>query len=362
MLSRKTLGVAGAAILGSMALLATNTASAVINIDTGTGVKVAKETLLDSAVTTPTGTTTKYYNLVESSTPGGEFDIVMKQGIALGAGATLYLRVELMNMLFNSGSPLTAGSSNGNVNLALTSGGGAGESSVVFSLPGHASSAIADVLTIDVPAITVLPNAAGSVKATLHRDSLEAALGANPVLTVMADGVVQVVDGLEERGTSSDAMSDVASGFAMFDGDDPTSAQIGSLRIKAADNVLHRDGTVAVRGPGSFVEADATATDEITATFKGDFSNHTFTVHAAEDCDTATNAIAAAGTGNTSGRTAALNKAKDELTVELNNADGVTTDAAVSPQTKMVVMLSLCVEVGEKNTVPIPDTDYMATV
>ena len=105
MLSRNTLGVAGAAILGSAALLATNTASAAIDIDKETGVMVAKETLLDNAVTTPSGTTTKYYDLAESTT-GGEYDLMVKQGIGFGAGAMLYLRIELMNMVFNNQSAI----------------------------------------------------------------------------------------------------------------------------------------------------------------------------------------------------------------------------------------------------------------
>lgn len=169
----------------------------------------------------------------------------------------------------------------------------------------------------------------------------------------MADDVVKVVDGLEERGTSSGTMSDVASGFSMFDGDEPTDAQIGYLRIKATDNVIHQADT-DVRGPGSFLggagDADATA---ITVTFKGDFSNHKFTVHSAMDCE---------GTALSDDAAPVLNKDKNELAVMLDNADEITVDAEIDPQTKKVVMLALCMMVDEKNTMPIPNTDYMATV
>ena len=349
MLSRNTLGVAGAAILGSAALLATNTASAGINIDTGAGVMVAKETLLDSAITTPTGTTTKYYDLTEGSA-AGTYDMMVKQGIPLGAGATLYLRIELMNMVFN-GATGTLGVANSNTDSstpALASGGGDEENVAVFSIAGDADSTANDILTISVESLSVLPDAAGSVKATLHRNALDAALGADAIRMVMADDVVKVVDGLEEKGTSSGSMSDVASGFSMFDGDEPSEAQIGYLRIRAADGAMHQAGT-AVRGPGSFLGGDTT-NGAITVTFKGDFSNHKFMVHDGMNCEA------------TALTTAALNKDKDELMVTLNNDDGVTTDTATDPQTKKVVMLALCMMVDEKNTMPIPNTDYMATV
>ena len=353
MLGRKTLGVAGAAIVGSAALLATNTASAVINIDTGAGVMVAKETLLDSAVTTPSGTTTKYYDLAESST-GGEYDLMVKQGVGFGSG-TIYLRIELMNMVFNSDTG-TITPTNANTDgsaLALVSGGTEGDNSVVISIAGDPQATGNDVLTIPAESISVLPDAAGSVKATWHRESLDAALGTSAMRTVMADDVVKVVDGLEEKGTSSGSMSDVASGFSMFvagDDNSATDAQIGYVRIRAADNVMHRAAT-AVRGPGSFV---AEATDAVTVTFKGDFANHTFTVRPMMDC-----------TGTVTS-TATLNKDKNELAVSLENAAGTaaddTEDEEATPQTKKVVMLALCMEVAEDNTKPIPNTAYTAAV
>ena len=354
MLSRKTLGVAGAAILGSMALLATNTASAAIDLDKGTGgVKVAKETLLDTATTTPTGTTTKYYDLVEGTAADGAYDLTMKQGIVIPEGATLYLRIELMNMVFNDTTATIAPDNAGTGTASLLSGATDGGNTVIVTLVGAAGTTADDVLTIPINSISVLPDAAGSVKTTLHRESLDASLGTGALRTVMADNVVQVVDGLEEKSMSSGAMADVSSGFAMFDGNDKTSAQIGYLRIKAMDKAIHRAGT-AVRGPGSFLGVG----DAITATFKGDFSNHTFKVYRpvypAMNC-----------TGETSEPT--LSKDKDELKVVLANSaegegDGLTTDATANPQTVKTVMLALCVEVAEKNTMAIPDTEYTATV
>ena len=148
---------------------------------------------------------------------------------------------------------------------------------------------------------------------------------------------------------SSGAVADASGGFAMFGGDDRTSARIGYLRIRATDNVMHRAGT-AVRGPGSFLGAG----DAVTATFKGDFSNHTFKVYPMMEC-----------TGEASDAT--LNRDKDELKVVLANTgegegDGVTTDATATPQTKKTVVLALCMEVAKDNTVPLPNTDYTATV
>ena len=75
MLSRRTLGVAGAAILGSAALLTTNTANAVINLTPATGemagkVKIAGETLLmGTAFTTTVGGVTYYDVTNRAPTP-----------------------------------------------------------------------------------------------------------------------------------------------------------------------------------------------------------------------------------------------------------------------------------------------------
>ena len=334
-----------AAALTAAALLVTHTASAVINIDTGAGVKVAKETLLDTATTMPSGTTTKYYDVAQGS-PDDAYNFSVKQGIAFGSG-TVYLRIELVNMVFNAAvSTINNANTEGSA-VAHVSGGVDGGNQVVFSIAGDADSTASDVLTVTVPSIAVLPDAAGSVKATWHRDSLDASLGMNAFITVMADDVVEVVDGLEEKGTSSGSKSDVASGFSMFDGTDTTAAQIGYLRIKVADKARHRAGST-IRGPGSFLGGSESTTGA-TVTFKGDFANHTFKVYPAMTC-----------TGTAS--TTTLNKDKNELEVALNNANSSLVDATADPQTVKVVMLALCMEVDEKNTKPIPDTDYTASV
>ena len=330
-----------AAALTAAALLATHTASAVIDLDKGTGVEVAKETLLDTATTMPSGTTTKYYKLLEGS-PEGKYDFEVEQGIAFGGDSKVFLRIELINMVF--GEDLNTDADCGSIASVCEheSGGTTGAKSVVFSIGGSATAKDSDTLTIDVPSLSVLPDAAGSVKVTWYREALDASLGINAFKTVMADDVVEVVDGLEEKGTSSGSKSDVASGFSMFDGTDTTAAQIGHLRIRAADNVEHRAGT-AVRGPGSFLGA-TDGVPAIEVIFKGDFANHTFKVHPAETC-----------TGTA--LSAKLDKAKNEYAVELSNASTITDSGPAK-----VVMLALCMEVDEKNTKPIPDTDYTASV
>ena len=97
MLSRKTLGVAGAAMLGAIAFLGTNVASAVINLEDGMGkVKYAKETLTTAGEFTMDGV--KYYTVDNATTD--MLDMSGKVGFNPSASVPVYVRFDLMNMVF----------------------------------------------------------------------------------------------------------------------------------------------------------------------------------------------------------------------------------------------------------------------
>lgn len=340
MLSRKTLGVAGAAILGSVALLATNTASAVINLDTGAGgVTVAKETLLDNEVTTVSDVT--YYNVGATA---GNLNIAVKQGISLPTNATVFYRFELGNMVFTADSAIASGtltSSNSSApTMALVAGGTVNTNFAVYSV-GEAGLA-ADTLTLAVADISVRSDAAGSVKLMIYRESLDATIGAGSTLLppVMVAEAVRVVDGLEESGSSRESVADVETGFTKFTGTSSSSASIGGVQIRPTPGVALQSGQ-AITSTNQLVgdsDDSVTGDNNVDVTFKGDFSEHMFTVSLMRDCT---------GTAVAS----ALNAAKTELVAQPNLEDDSVMDT-----------FYLCIQVAEKNTMPLPTGDYMATV
>jgi hypothetical protein len=351
MLSRKTLGVAGAAILGSVALLAANPANAVINLNKGTGgVTIAKETLLTGDTSVVDNKT--YYDVERGSiggTDGEQYNISVEQGVAFGTG-NLYLRIALGNMLFNGTASPTIENSNSEGTIPTAAGGGGNEDSyMVWTIPGDVDSTSRDVLTLTVMSLSVLPDAIGTVTASLHRDAVDAALGINAFRTQMHSSAVQVIDGLEEKGTSGEATADVASGFAKFVGG-KEEAQIGYLRIKTADGVVQQSGG-DIQGPGTFLLGAGTGiATAIEVTFKGDFMDHKFSVHDDNDCST--------GESLSGNDAPGLNEAKTELTVTRASTDTVSgTEGTNNP-----VTLALCIGVGEKNTKSITDGDFTATV
>ena len=93
-----------------------------------------------------------------------------------------------------------------------------------------------------------------------------------------------VVDGIVETGTSSMTVADVADGFTefVFPGGGATSetvAHIGKLEIDTATSVRNRSGAVAT------TLADLLNSDgPITITYKGDFSEHEYTLNSADTC------------------------------------------------------------------------------
>ncbi|MDD9983455.1 MAG: hypothetical protein OXU81_19220 [Gammaproteobacteria bacterium] len=333
MLSRKTLGVAGAAILGSMALLVTNSANATINLgipdDPADPVVYGMESLLSNAanVIEVGEAKTKHY-LVAGS--GGELNIVARTGIAASSSTAVYLRIELDNMVFG----LARASGDFDVGT-VTAGGGIKDNYVVLSMAdGTAADANA---TLTVGSLAVLPDAAGSVSATTHVEVADAIKGTNAIGDARkANNVVRVVKGVLETGTSAKTVAEVAEGFAKFVGGG-TAAQIGRFMVSA------EDGGTANTALGS--DGAALALEDMfsagTVVLKGDFSeeDHTFTLHTQADC------------GADGGGTAtplAYNDARTETSTTLT----VTAVNAAS---------YLCIDVGANNETAITSAEFSAT-
>ena len=208
-----------------------------------------------------------------------------------------------------------------------------GDSYVVMS---YTDGAADTARTLTVGTLGVLPDRAGSVTVTAHVAALDALRGTNAIGKAQrAENAVMVVDGLEEKGTSGMAVAEVADGFAKFvgTGDSRTSARIGTLTVGVAASV--KDQALGdVDTPNQLLAA---GTDLITITYKGDFSEHAYTLNAATTC-----AGAAIPT--------IVNSARTELTP----ADQPDGDAAVTHH--------LCVSVKDDNTKPITNAPFIATV
>ena len=339
MLSRKTLGVAGAAILGSAALLTANTANAVINLTPATGeiagkVMIARETLLmGTAYTTTVGGVT-YYNIVNDSSI---LDIQVDRGVR--SDAAVYYRIELENMVF-AGANQAVLSGEGSAAVTAVTGGMATDNYIVFSAAG--GEAATNNLTVAATALAVLPHAAGSIKMEVFRDSFDALGPTNAVgsLTKMMSGAIEVVDGISERSNSSMSVAEVATEFMQFTGDTGT-AHIGRLRIGHKTGVTHQLGT-AVAGLGDMLNG----TLPIEVTFKGDFSVGTPSLNsgisATDKCDAGNNVPSTVGD------------------------DGEMMKAKLTPDTQpdgaANVDWYLCLAVDEDNEMPLPTGAFTATV
>ena len=218
MLSRKTLGVAGAAILGSMALLVTNPANAVINItptatEMAGKVKIARETLLMGAANTTTVGGVTYYNVTDA---GDSLNVQMDLGVVAGAAA-VYYRMTLENMVFvGTTAPSVGLSAAGTANPV---GGGAAEDNYLLISVVNGAAATDD-LTVTIGALGVLPDMPGNIKVEVYRNVFDAQAETNAIdsLMQMMSGAVTVVDGISERGTPGNVVADVSENFMQFTG------------------------------------------------------------------------------------------------------------------------------------------------
>ena len=341
MLSRKTLGVAGAAILGSMALLVTNPANAVINLDPATGemagkVKIAKETLLMGAANTTTVGGVTYYNVTNAE---NILDVQVNRGIVAG-GTSVYYRLTLENMVF-VGTP-TASAEDGGTGTAAPVGGGAEEDNyLLFSTSGAGEAT--DDLTVTIAALGVLPDMPGNIKVEVYRNVFDAQAETNPVdgLTQMMSGAVTVVDGISERGTPGMSVAEVSENFMQLTGGVDT-AQIGRLRITADTTAFIQTGA-AVASLSTMLNTTA----PIEVTFKGDFSVGTYSLDPEADC----NGMDGEGTANAIDSTVGDDGDMEDAILTPTQPDGTEN-----------VDWYLCLTVDEDNDMALPTGDFTATV
>jgi hypothetical protein len=271
MLSRKTLGVAGAAILGSMALLATNTANAQINLDTDMGkVTFAKETVTLSR--TVDGET--YYVV---SGIGDNVDIVGMAGFNLQENTLVDFT--LTNMVFNTSlteTSLAAGA--GNPTISRSSKGQSGDNTVRFLVQGGGDVEDTTDLTLNLVDIAVKDGARGSITMTVT----DIALPTFFTNTATTSGAVSLSDALVVTTTPYNPIATIASDFKNFkvnarDGEAPDDTaklgNVGAISIGVAMNEAGTAGTTRHAGTGALIAdvADILADTRSTLTFGGDY-------------------------------------------------------------------------------------------
>ena len=150
MLSNKSFGIAGAAMLGTVALMGTNAANAAINLDDTAenemkaAVTFAMETVTEEVKSDLAGTYYKVAGRAEAATVRdvSVLDVVSKVGVGAAQGETLVVTYELSGMVFGEAlvstylglrSTATAEDNQlGTGEVVLVTGGGSGESTATF--------------------------------------------------------------------------------------------------------------------------------------------------------------------------------------------------------------------------------------
>ena len=214
MLSRKPLGVVGAAMLGIMALL-TNVANAVIDLDEGSGdVAFAKETLA-----TEVEDSDGYYVAMNT---GGSMNVVAKIGV--GGSRDLFVDFTLSGLVFNDSPTLqtadnaaACGTASGpnTGGITLRGGGAKGDNHVSFIVGGSArdsANSPGSLVCLVVGDIGVSPSMSGSISLNTEDDVASRPLTHSESFM----GAVKVIKGLMPSGDNVNPVATVTSGFMEF--------------------------------------------------------------------------------------------------------------------------------------------------
>ena len=289
MLSRKPLGVIGVAMLGIMALLGTNAANAVIDLDgedTG-AVTYAQETITE----TLQGKDGATYYVVDGGVD--ELDVTAELGFATVSGASLIVRYDFTGMILTGESTpvLTFGGDA----QTLRQGGKAKDNYVVFLVTGINANVAADadlVLALEEVAISA---GGGSIAMHVTDDlSIPAENRASH------SGAVSMKSALMPVKMLNNPTALVSEKFLLFEGTTPQMTTLGNVVVNLVTGYLDAadggdvDNLGSATGDSGLVTLGAntvnTAPDTVTSVvFMGDFS---FVSRAwldeAETCDATT--------------------------------------------------------------------------
>ena len=270
MISRKTLRIAGAAILGT--LVGTGSAHAQVYLDDDDMTMGQVKVALESLTTKTTVEGEDYYSIV----PYGDiFDVQHVVGLrTVPATETIFLDYTLENMVFVTAVTAAnlrltqsdrATATGGTLETIVVTGGGVGDSEVSFSVsPGTAITETADVYAeLTIGTLGVSLSATGSV-GNVTMQARRYLGGRNYPQTATTLAVVDVDPVLKEAATATPAMATVAQDYMKFSGgtDGSNTKSIGTLLLNVEENyssVIGGSGfntaTLASGGGGDIVQA-----------------------------------------------------------------------------------------------------------
>ena len=345
MLSRKTLGIAGAAIVGT--LVGTNAAHAVIE-NTGGTVSGAATYAIEGLVSgtgrtvSSTDTTDKAtYYVVEDSDDTTLSESTLN--VNLNPGDTFIpsadaatVTYELTNMVFAGTTPpalcVDAGNDgdcdSGGGTAVVTAGGGNGDNMVAFSI-SSATMAAADTLLLDISALGVRTDAAGSIKMTaLYVLSTIA----NRVVTQTVKDAVKTATALKETVEASDATALVTEDFKKFTGE-KLKANVGKLTVEITSGLLTASSSDATLT--SLTSGDTTKSGTVTVA-GGEYTFAKDVFLASDD---------ACGTKVGTSLLKTENNVKSLVAGSIDDVDGTTGEGAAGGA-------YLCIEVDGDTVIP----------
>ena len=262
MINRKTLGIAGAAILGTV--VGTSPAYAVITLD-GNGMTVDAPTFARETLTTVKSVGDMDYYVV---TGGSSLSTRVPLDVVKAASEVLSITIEAENMIFLA-SPGSFGASGGDAldlldgtdtainsaesDFAITAAVRDGDTSVTFTLGGSTAIAASNLgsrsLEFTINNMGVRDGADGSFRVTVRNQTN----GVSKTTTVA--NAVKTARGLRVRNVDEAVgqprlIASVAWDFMRFTGSPggTTVARLGAYEISLTDGILDAGGAVATLG------------------------------------------------------------------------------------------------------------------
>ncbi len=357
MLGKKTHRAAGAAIVGSLVLLATSTAHAIVDLDAADKSKPAVTFAKELLKATTTHEEVTYYT-VNATGAGDDAGLVRaKLGTSVARGKTATVVFSFQNLVFSAATApgLTVEDSGGtafNASPTVSAGGTSGDSSVTFTLSPTVALPADAVLELGIPTDGVGISADNPVSITMDVEADPFLVGGTP--TTHQASYANAIDAqlsINVTSTPNSVRASVAEGYRKFSEGagvhgSGTRATLGPIAVSVEPH-LKTDGA-AVDAAALYTQGNSSASTDASTTransfvvAKGDFS---FMSSAMFDADAECDNIG--GTGD--------------------NVSLITGDEKMElvPQNLgWVLGKRLCVQVsGASDATPITEGDYMAEV
>ncbi len=258
MFGRRTFGVAGAAILGSLALLATGVAHAIVDLDAEDKSKAAVTFAKELLKASTTHGDVDYYTVTQTGSGDGVGLVMAKLGAVVAADRNAEVTFTFQNLVFLStstapaitvedadGQPVVAGQ-------AHSGGGLSGENTVSYRLSPTAELPADTVLSLGVPDGGVGISASAPVSVTMDLTAEPAQVGGDPVTyQVSHPNAIDAKPALKVTTTPNYPVASVEDGYRKFKAgpgvsSDRLSASLGGLSI-SVEPYLKPDGAAVAK-------------------------------------------------------------------------------------------------------------------